>query len=225
MRAVCTPDIMASPTARLLPKEALVHTGPLDAADWNYRPILGYIIRERYRLALALLPAHVDSILELGYGSGVFFPELAARCDRLFGVDIHHRKEEVMAALRHHGIDAELAVGSAEQLPYPDASFDSVVAVSTLEFVDDIDAAYAEIARVLRRGGKLIVVTPNQSRLLDAGFKVLTGRTPENDFHGGRERVRSGLGRRFKILRVLDIPAVAPATLRFYTAFEATPLT
>jgi SAM-dependent methyltransferase len=225
MRAVSRPDMMAPHALRLLPRGALVHTGPLDAAEWNYRPILGYISRERYRLALALLPARVDSILEIGYGSGVFFPELAARCDRLFGVDIHDRNEAVTAALRHHGIEAELAVGRAEQLPYPDAAFDRVVAVSTLEFVDDIDATYAEIARVLRRDGRLILVTPNQSRLVDAGFKVLTGRTPENDFHGGRERVRTGLGRRFKILRTLNIPAVAPATLRFYTAFEATPLT
>jgi SAM-dependent methyltransferase len=202
-----------------------VHTGPLDAAEWNYRPILGFISRERYHLALALLPAHVDSILEIGYGSGVFFPELAAHCDRLFGVDVHDQKEDVMAALRRHGIEAELAVGRAERLPYPDAAFDRVVAVSTLEFVDDIDAAYAEIARVLRRDGKLIVVTPCKSRLVDAGFKVLTGRTPENDFHGGRERVRDGLVRHFKILQALNIPAVAPASLRLYTAFEATPLT
>jgi len=38
-------------------------------------------------------------ILEIGYGSGVFMPELSARCDELYGVDVHSRHEEVAATI------------------------------------------------------------------------------------------------------------------------------
>src|SRR4029078_12268937 len=83
----------------LLPEEVLVKTGPVDHADWNFRPVLGVIQRARFRLLLDLLGGErVDRLLEVGYGSGVFLPELARRCRSLYGVDIHREPERVTAA-------------------------------------------------------------------------------------------------------------------------------
>ena len=42
----------------LLPEEVLIKTGPVDHADWNFRPILGSIQRSRFRLMLDLLEGH-----------------------------------------------------------------------------------------------------------------------------------------------------------------------
>src|SRR5690606_26267525 len=74
---------------RLLPRGALVKTGTVDHADWNYRPVLGPISRIRFKLALALLPSPSRRLLEVGYGSGIFMPELARTCEVLYGLDTH----------------------------------------------------------------------------------------------------------------------------------------
>src|SRR5258707_11683579 len=92
---------------RLLPEEILVKTGPVDHADWNYRPLLGSIQRSRFRLVLRLLDGErFARLLEIGYGSGVFLPELARRCDDLHGIDIHDEPERVAASLQKLDVKA-----------------------------------------------------------------------------------------------------------------------
>jgi ubiquinone/menaquinone biosynthesis C-methylase UbiE len=152
----------------LLPREMLVKTGPHDHAGWNYEALLGYLQRQRFHLARRLLPTRrVDRILEIGYGSGIFMPELRQHCDRLDGVDVHQRKDEVTGKLRHAGVSATLHTASAEELPFENRTFDVVVAVSTLEFVDDISRSVCEISRVLRPGGAAVAVIPGDHPLLD----------------------------------------------------------
>jgi len=56
---------------------------------------------------------------------------------------------------------ARFTLGVAERLPYPDARFDAVVMLDVLEHVADERAAVAEIARVLRPGGLVIVSVPH----------------------------------------------------------------
>jgi 2-polyprenyl-6-hydroxyphenyl methylase/3-demethylubiquinone-9 3-methyltransferase len=52
-------------------------------------------------------------------------------------------------------------LGSARRLPFTDASFDAVVAVETFEHVGDLGETIAEARRVLKPGGRLIVVDKN----------------------------------------------------------------
>src|ERR1041384_3326977 len=98
-----------TPQLHLLPQRALVKTGPVDHADWNFRPMLGAIQRSRFRLLLRLLsPQRFDRLLEIGYGSGVFLPELARRCRELHGLDVHEEPERVAAALAAFDVKASL---------------------------------------------------------------------------------------------------------------------
>lgn len=55
---------------------------------------------------------------------------------------------------------AQVVVGDALALPYPDGAFDSVIASEILEHIPDDDAAIAELSRVLRPGGTLAVTVP-----------------------------------------------------------------
>ncbi|MCE9517079.1 MAG: class I SAM-dependent methyltransferase, partial [Mycobacterium sp.] len=55
---------------------------------------------------------------------------------------------------------AQVVVGDALALPYPDGTFDAVIASEILEHVPDDDAAIAELIRVLRPGGTLAVTVP-----------------------------------------------------------------
>jgi ubiquinone/menaquinone biosynthesis C-methylase UbiE len=176
-------------TISLLPRESLLKTGDVDHAAWNYDGLLGYVSRRRFELVRSLLSRRrVAKLLEVGYGSGVFFPELIKHADRLYGADIHDRPADVTAVLAKAGISAELVTASAEALPYPDGMFDVVVAVSTFEFVPDARKGINELARVLAPGGRIVVVTPGQSPILDLGLRMFTGESAAKDF-GDRRRL------------------------------------
>ena len=146
---------------QLLPRELLVKTSDLDQADWNYRTgPLGTISRRRFDLVVELLGTGHGSLLEVGYGSGVAMPLLAKHTREVHGVDVHDHPDDVARSLRSVGVTADLVTGSVTDLPYPDARFDAVVSISSLEFVDAIDTACVEMARVLRPGGVGVFVTP-----------------------------------------------------------------
>jgi ubiquinone/menaquinone biosynthesis C-methylase UbiE len=165
-----------------------------------------------------------ERLLEVGYGSGVFAPELARHADNLFGADVHRNGAAVTATLAVHGIPARLATASAGALPYRDGSFDTVVTVSTLEFVPDVPAAVAELVRVTRRGGRLIIVTPGQSALLDLGLRVLTRERAEDTFEGRRSLVVPAVERSARILEVRTLPVgVGKRLLPLYRVLVATP--
>jgi SAM-dependent methyltransferase len=94
-------------------------------------------------------------VLEVGGGPG----ELSARMRDELGaqvsfVDVSPRMVELA---RGRGLDAQ--VGDVQELPFGDASFDTVVAAWMLYHVPDLDRGLAEIARVLVPGGTLVAVT------------------------------------------------------------------
>jgi ubiquinone/menaquinone biosynthesis C-methylase UbiE len=191
----------------LLPEEILVKTGPVDHADWNFRPFLGAIQRSRFRLLLRLVGDRTfERLLEIGYGSGVFLPELARRTRDLTAIDIHQATERVGESLSKLGVQASLHTASAEQMPFSDGSFDGVVAVSSFEFISDFDRACREIVRVMRPGGSFFVITPGESPILDLGLKVLTGESAKHDYEDRRRRVMPALRRYFHVEEERKIP-------------------
>ena len=149
---------------RLLPRQALLTTSSVDHADWNYRPVLGRIQRIRFDLIRSmLLGSHAHRLLEIGYGSGVFLPELAKYAAELYGIDPHPFTENVSRVLAQHGVQVKLVDGTATRMPYENGFFQTVVAVSALEFIDDLLEVCREVKRVLAPGGIFAVVTPAHS--------------------------------------------------------------
>ena len=172
----------------LLPREALIKTNPVDEADWNFRPLLGWIQRKRFQLTVELLGAeHYHRLLEIGYGSGVFLTEIVRHCDELYGIDPHPMNQAVMDVLARRGVMAQLFSGDAATLPFDDHMFDCIVSVSAMEVVTDLEAACGEIRRVLTPEGVVVVVTPGTSALVDLGLKILTGKSAKDDFGNRRE--------------------------------------
>jgi SAM-dependent methyltransferase len=206
---------------RLLPPEALLKTGEVDHADWNYRPLLGTITRARYKLVLSLLSSERRGrLLEVGYGSGVFMPELAHFCDELYGIDPHPMPQQVEELLAGFDTTARLYSGSVEAMPFDENFFDCVVAVSSLEFVADLDASCEEIKRVLKPGGHLIVITPGHSPIVDLGLKVLTGKSAKSDFGDRRQALIPTLLRHFIVERRLISPSHGSSVVHLYTALK-----
>lgn len=90
-------------------------------------------------------------VLDVGCGDGQIARALTARGSRVVGVD--PTWNQISVAARRAGGPAYVQAG-ASPLPFADASFDAAVACLVFEHIDDLDGAIAEVARVLRPGGR-----------------------------------------------------------------------
>jgi SAM-dependent methyltransferase len=99
-----------------------------------------------------IVPAPGRRTLELGCGEGRVARDLAARGHTVVGIDSSPTLLEYARAADPAG---EYLLADAAALPFPDQSFDLVVAHNSLMDVDDMPGAVAEAARVLEPGGGL----------------------------------------------------------------------
>ena len=106
----------------------------------------------------ALLPQACGRVLEIGLGTGRNLPFYdRQRITQLVGVDpAVHMHTLVRRRSARAGLDVELVGLSAEKLPLPSDSFDTVVCTYTLCSIADPAAALSEVARVLKPGGQLM---------------------------------------------------------------------
>jgi len=103
------------------------------------------------------------AILDVGCATGRLLSNLAsAGATRLFGVDLAPNIVEVAREkLAKQGADAEFRVADAEDsIPWPEESFDVVTLTGVLHHFYRPDDALGEIQRVLRPGGRLLVLDP-----------------------------------------------------------------
>ncbi len=100
-------------------------------------------------------------VLEVSFGTGWLLTQYAARY-RAVGIDLN---PTLLAVARRNlaraGTRAELQLGSVEALPYPDATFDTVVNTMSFSGYPDGAAAAAELARVLVPQGRLVLIDVN----------------------------------------------------------------
>jgi ubiquinone/menaquinone biosynthesis C-methylase UbiE len=94
-----------------------------------------------------------DLVLEVGCGQGHLTRALADRGADIVGIDANPQAPEVAGTdLVKHMV--------AEQLEFDDESFDFIVSVHAIEHIPPLEKALAEIARVLKPGGKALFIYP-----------------------------------------------------------------
>jgi ubiquinone/menaquinone biosynthesis C-methylase UbiE len=97
-------------------------------------------------------------VLEVAVGTGRNFTFYPAGV-RLTGIDLSPAMLEIARKKADElGFDADLMEGNAQDLPFPDASFDTVVCTLSLCNIPDDRRAIAEMKRVLRPGGSLLLL-------------------------------------------------------------------
>ena len=129
---------------------------------WDYYPT--YIAKLRaVRAYLDALPARTR-VLDAGCGEGVLVSEYAERLD-ITGIDANYASDRVTN-------------GSLTALPYPDGSYDRALCLDVLEHLpfEDQPRALAELYRVLRSSGELLVSVPNLAHLQSRVQFALRGR-------------------------------------------------
>lgn len=123
---------------------------PADYEAWYDTPRGRWIGDTEYALAARLLAAQPgDSLLDVGCGTGWFTRRAAADDLRVTGLDPNPAWLDYARA--HSSPALNWVEGDARDLPFADASFDHVLSIAALCFVDDERQAVAEAVRVARR--------------------------------------------------------------------------
>ena len=136
-------------------------------------------IRDRDLMALDFLKG-VGSVVELGCGSGTILKMFDAPVKA--GVDISSKAIEIAREQVGDGVDLQVVDIDAEELQFPSESFDGAMASEVLEHLFDPVHALAEMNRVLKKDGKILITVPNIGYYVYRYYHLTSGEV--SDFHG-----------------------------------------
>lgn len=134
-----------------------------DTSPWSRLKSEIYSLFGRNPKSNRLVPSIADlesshTILDIGCGPGVAVRAAAGSVQRAVGVD----RSESMVAIAHRRSHAfsnvQFIVAGAEDLPFPDETFDRVWTIHAFHHWEDGDRGIAECLRVLKPGGHLLIV-------------------------------------------------------------------
>jgi ubiquinone/menaquinone biosynthesis C-methylase UbiE len=134
---------------------------PEEYDRWFATPMGALVKKYEGELLLELLkPMPGESILDAGCGTGVFTLDVLSRDTTVIGLDIS------LPMLKRAGRKARrfyfhMVLGEMLNLPFPEKSFDRVMSVTALEFIEDAQGAFRELFRVTKRNGCIVVATLN----------------------------------------------------------------
>lgn len=184
-------------------KNLLVKTGEVDYYDWNYKFPISIIQKYRFKKIIKLLGNETyPNLLEIGMGSGIFLPELSKHCKNLYAFDIHDKLDHIHDLCKLYNIkNYNLSTQSIECTNFPDNHFDVIVAISVLEFLEDLDTALSEIKRILKKEGFFITICPMESNFLDYLLSFYTNKAPKEEFRKSRQYVTKTLEENFSVIK------------------------
>lgn len=119
------------------------------------------VVGQRARVIDMLSPLPGEHVLDIGVGPGLLAYDLArmvGESGRLVGLDAAPAMIKVARTRLAAMPQAECVEGDAADLRFPDASFDIAVSTQVHEYVADIDRALKELHRVLKPGGRALIL-------------------------------------------------------------------
>jgi ubiquinone/menaquinone biosynthesis C-methylase UbiE len=158
-----------------------------------------------------------DRLLDIGYGSGIFFLELAKYAEHLYGVDIHQDGDRVKGAIKKYHIDVELKTGNVLELPYDDEQFDAIVCISVIEHIKNLERAINEIKRICTKEGVMFFGFPVRNRFTSS-FYTSVGFDHKTHHPSDHRTILEKLNKQTKILRQITYPALLPLDFNLYVS-------
>lgn len=141
--------------------KAIFDEWPEKYDQWFTTPIGALVKKYESELIRELLqPASGEMILDAGCGTGVFTQDILSAGSQVTGLDISFpmlRRGKEKAG----GFPFRPVVGDISNLPFRDGSFDRVVSITAIEFVQDARGVVAEFFRVTKKGGIIVVANLN----------------------------------------------------------------
>jgi SAM-dependent methyltransferase len=149
--------------------------------DWALALYRRSVLKQRKFAELARMVGPTDGLrcLDLGSDNGVISLLLREGGGRWASGDL---TEEAVASIRGL-VQEDVHRVEGGRLPFADASFDRVAVVDMLEHVPDEAAFVAELARVTKPGGRLVINTPHLKETALRRFRRLLGQTDEKHGH------------------------------------------
>jgi ubiquinone/menaquinone biosynthesis C-methylase UbiE len=128
---------------------------------WFTTPIGSLVRKYEAELMLDLLkPKQGEIILDAGCGTGIFTTDILSSGPQVIGLDIS-LPMLIQAKKKLKEYPFWIILADMLNLPFPGSSFDKVVSVTALEFVEDAKGAIGELFRITKRGGCIVVATLN----------------------------------------------------------------
>lgn len=144
-----------------------------------YQGISDHLALAHDHLMRVIEPKQGESWLDVATGTGEIAIRAALAGADVTGLDL---SPDLIETARGRGADAgvkvKFEVGDAENLPYEEASFDTVTSTFGVMFVPDHSAAAGELARVCRPGGRLGLLTWHPTEGVAEFFKIMAPYQP-----------------------------------------------
>ncbi len=145
-----------------------------------------------------VLAGHPGRILEVGCGEGELAERVLQESEAtVVAVD---QSERMVELTRARGVDARVA--DVQELPFPDESFDVVLAGWMLYHVADVERGIAEIARVLAPRGRLVAATNASDHLIEL---LALGGVERWTLPFGAENAADSLSEHFDVVERIDV--------------------
>ncbi len=192
--------------------------------DSYFKPLRKIPYLKRFRMVLKLMNnKKYNNFLDIGFGSGIFLPELDKHSKKLSAIDKHNHVEIVKKIIESKNISANLLKADILDLPFTDNSFDGLLCLSVLEFVQNIPRAIKEIKRVAAPKAKIIIGAPVLNPLTDFCYQMIGYKKQADALHkSNHKKIIKKIGEELRIKKIKTYPSFLPLNLSLFFVLETT---
>ncbi|MDK6233837.1 class I SAM-dependent methyltransferase [Aerococcus sanguinicola] len=130
-----------------------------DYDRWYDKPMGKFVDKVETDLAFSLLTVQPGMrVLDAGCGTGNYSIKLAKHGAEVVGIDVSRAMlGQAEANVQAENLEVDFQLMDMEDLAFEDNSFDAVLSMTAIEFVEDLDALYREFRRVVKPGGQILL--------------------------------------------------------------------
>jgi len=202
---------------KLLPASQYKGVNQYDPIKYYYWPVFGRMYRRRVELALDECTGG-ERVLEVGFGTGLAFPNLHDMYKEIHGLDLTADIHAVKSVFEPMNIPLFLEKGDVLKMPYADNYFDTVLLVSILEHLKPLELAQAfvEVNRVLKPGGQMVYGTPVEKPFMVFMFSLL-GHNIRDEHFSTEKEIETAARSSFSGGHVIQMKSTPPVAGNVYT--------